>query len=50
MSTFQFKLEDHSTTFDEKDVWADDCLGIGEDTSRHLGGIISGQERPVMEC
>jgi hypothetical protein len=23
MSNFQFKIEDRSTTFDEKDVWAD---------------------------
>ena len=50
MSIFQFKLEDHSATFDEKDVWADDCLGIGDDTSRHLHGIVSGQERPLTIC
>ena len=50
MSTFQFKLEDRSTTFNEKDVWADDCLGNGDDTSRHLYGIISGQERPLTIC
>ena len=50
MSIFQFKLEDRSATFDENDVWADDCLGNGDDTSRHLYGLISGQERPLTIC
>ena len=36
MTAFQFKLEDCSTTFDEKDVWADDCFRDRDDVSRHL--------------
>jgi len=50
MSAFQFKLEDRSTTFDEKDVWADDCFKDRDDVSRHLDGIVSGQERPLTIC
>ena len=50
MSAFQFKLEDRSTTFDEKDVWADDCFKDRDDVSRHLYGIVSGQERPLTIC
>ena len=49
MSTFQFKIEDRSTTFDEKDVWADDCFRDRDDVSRHLHGIVSGQRRSAME-
>ena len=50
MAAFQFKLEDRSTTFDEKDVWADDCFKDRDDVSRHLYGIVSGQERPLTIC
>ena len=50
MSAFQFKLEDRSTAFDEKDVWADDCFKDRDDVSRHLDGIVSGQERPLTIC
>lgn len=50
MAAFQFKLEDRSTTFDEKDVWADDCFRDRDDVSRHLYGIVSGQERPLTIC
>ena len=50
MSAFQFKLADRSTTFDEKDVWADDCFKDRDDVSRHLYGIVSGQERPLTIC
>ena len=50
MSTFQFKLEDRSATFDENDVWADDCFKDRDDVSRHLYGIVSGQERPLTIC
>lgn len=50
MSAFQFKLEDRSMTFDEKDVWADDCFKDRDDVSRHLYGIVSGQERPLTIC
>ena len=50
MSVFQFKLEDRSTTFDEKNVWADDCFKDRDDVSRHLDGIVSGQERPLTIC
>ena len=50
MSNFQFKIEDRSTTFDEKDVWADDCFNDRDDVSRHLHGIVSGQERPLTIC
>ena len=50
MSKVQFKLEDHSTTFDEKDVWADDCFKDRDDVARHLHGIVSGQERPLTIC
>ncbi len=50
MSNFQFKLEDRSTTFDEKDVWADDCFKDRDDVSLHLYGIVSGQEHPLTIC
>lgn len=50
MSNFQFKIEDRSTTFDEKDVWGDDCFKDRDDVSRHLYGIVSGQERPLTIC
>ena len=50
MAAFQFKLEDRSTAFDEKDVWADDCFKDRDDVSRHLYGIVSGQERPLTIC
>ena len=50
MNAFQFKLEDRSTTFDEKDVWADDCFEDRDDVSRHLDGFVSGQERPLTIC
>ena len=50
MSTFQFKLEDRSMTFDEREVWADDCFQDRDDVSRHLYGIVSGQERPLTIC
>mgnify|MGYP003300446392 CR=1 FL=1 len=49
MSSLQFKTEDHSTTFDEENVWADDRLNR-EDAVRRLYGIISGQERPLTIC
>lgn len=47
MSNFQFKIEDRSTTFDEKDVWADDKLGLCGDAAERLNGIVSGQELPL---
>lgn len=50
MSNFQFKIEDRSTTFDEKDVWADDKLGFCDDAARRLNGIVSGQELPLTIC
>lgn len=50
MSNFQFKIEDRSTTFDEKDVWADDCFKDRDDVSQHLYGIVSGQEHPLTIC
>lgn len=50
MSNFQFKIEDRSTTFDEKDVWADDCFKDRDDVSLHLYGIVSGQEHPLTIC
>lgn len=50
MSNFQFKIEDRSTIFDEKDVWADDKLGFCDDAARRLYGIVSGQELPLTIC
>lgn len=50
MSNFQFKIEDRSTTFDEKDVWADDKLGFCDDAARRLNAIVSGQELPLTIC
>lgn len=50
MSNFQFKIEDRSTIFDEKDVWADDKLGFCDDAARRLYGIVSWQELPLTIC
>ena len=50
MTALQLKLEDRSTTFDEKDVWADDRLGGLNDKSKTLIELIQGQQRPLTIC
>lgn len=50
MSNFQFKIEDRSTIFDEKNVWGDDKLGFCDDAARRLNAIVSGQELPLTIC
>lgn len=49
-TALQLKLEDRSTTFDEKDVWADDRLGGLNDKSKTLIELVQGQQRPLTIC
>ena len=50
MTALQLKLEDRSTTFDEKYVWADDRLGGLNDKSKTLIELVKGQQRPLTIC
>lgn len=50
MNALQFKIEDHSQSFDKSDVWADDCLRNRDDAARRLNQIVSGQEQPLTIC